>query len=47
MARLSFEAVQEWRKPEWEGTYHESVGPVITSTVVRVIPIDILCVLTT
>jgi sarcosine oxidase/L-pipecolate oxidase len=23
LARMAIEAVDHWRKPEWEGTYHE------------------------
>ena len=25
LAELGVEAVEMWRKPEWEGTFHESV----------------------
>lgn len=27
LARLAVDAVDIWRRPEWEGTYHESVSP--------------------
>jgi hypothetical protein len=25
LAKMAIEAVEHWRRPEWEGTYHESV----------------------
>lgn len=30
-ARLNFDAIEMWKKPEWEGTFHES-GVIVSGT---------------